>query len=372
MPAHPMTNPSLPSPPGRRPPGRALWELTRRCDLRCSHCLVDGGPGHRDELDTNEALELVDQLAELGVRYVTLSGGEPLLRPDWLDVARRIRTTGMVFRLSTNGNLLDEGVLEQLLELETEQVLVSLDGPREVHDRIRKPAHSRMPSSHEQVLRVLALLRETPIDATVITSVFRPNLALLPATQDLIAEAGADRWIVQLAHATGRLRGGEPTDDGGLLLAPAQMEQLAAVLLELVADPKLPPRVFNSIGYLSREEPTLRPAGRKVPVPYWKGCRCGVSSVGIEPDGGIKGCANQVGEPFVVGNVRDEPLRVIWDDLERWHWLQPRPEQMTGACQDCALALVCGAGCTALSYAATGELFNNPYCLRAVRGETGR
>jgi len=332
---------------------------------------VEGGPGHHDELDTAEALALVDQLAELGVRYVTLTGGEPLLRGDWFQVARRIRDAGMVFRLSTNGNFLDEGVLEQLLALETEQVLLSLDGPQEVHDGIRRPAHRHGPSSYEQVMRVLALLRPTPIDATVITSVLVPNLPLLGRIRDLLVEAGADRWMVQLAHATGRLRGGDPAARDELLLAPPRMEELAAALMERVADPVLPPQVFNSIGYLSREEPTLRPAGRKVPVPYWKGCRCGVSSVGIEPDGGIKGCANQVGAPFVVGSVRDEPLRAIWDDRTRWHWLQPSPERMTGACEGCALARVCGAGCTALSHAATGELFNNPYCLRAIRGETG-
>jgi radical SAM protein with 4Fe4S-binding SPASM domain len=93
--------------------------------------------------------------------------------------------------------------------------------------------------------------------------------------------------------------------------------------------------------------------------------------VGIEPNGDIKGCANQVGEPFVVGNVCNEPLREIWEDRARWFWLHPAPEQMTGECAGCALAKFCHAGCTTLAYRSTGEFFNNPYCLRRIEKNLG-
>ena len=351
-------------PARRRPPGRALWEITRRCDLRCAHCLVDGGPAGAAELDTAEALDLVDQLAALGVRAVTLSGGEPLLRGDWPDLAARVRERGMVLRLSTNGHLLDREVLAELLRLGTEQVLVSVDGIRGTHDALRRPADPGAPSSFDRVMEALDLLAPTPIVAVAITSVMRPNLVQLPDLQALLKERGVRRWIVQLAHPTGRAaRGGLDR----LLLAPSRMEELAACLLAMVGDPDLPPQVFNSIGYMSREEPVLRGSGRSLDRPFWKGCHCGISTLGVEPDGGIKGCANQVGEPFVVGNVRREPLARIWNDGPRWHWLRPELSRMGGACADCPLASLCGAGCTALSRSATGELFDNPYCLRALR-----
>lgn len=348
----------------RRPPGRALWEITRRCDLRCAHCLVDGGRSGPAELDTVEALDLVDQLAELGVRAVTFSGGEPLLRDDWPELAARVRERGMALRLSTNGHLLDREVLGELLRLGTEQVLVSVDGIRETHDRIRRPAEPGAASSFDRVIEALDQLAPTPIVAVVITSVMRPNLAELPRIQDLLRDRGVQRWIVQLAHATGRATRGTPDR---LLLAPSQMEELAATLLTRTQDPVLPPQVFNSIGYMSREEPVLRGSGRDLDRPFWKGCHCGISTLGVEPDGGIKGCANQVGAPFVVGNVRQEPLARIWHDLARWHWLRPGLVRMRGACADCPLASLCGAGCTALAHATTGKLFDNPYCLRSLR-----
>ncbi len=359
------------TPPRRRPPGRALWEITHRCDLRCEHCLVEGGSEPGPELTTVEALDVVDQLAELGVRAVTLSGGEPLLRPDWRVLARAVRERGMLLRLSTNGHRLDEEVLGELRHLGTEQVLVSLDGVRETHDAIRRPVRAGAPSSFDRVMHALDLLRPMPIVSVVITSVSRPNLDELPRIKRILAERGVQRWIVQLAHATGRPRRRREGPQEDLLLAPAQMEALAATLLELAADPVLPPQVFNSIGYLSPEEPLLRSSGRPGDPRFWRGCHCGISVLGIEPDGGVKGCANQVGEPFVVGSLRDEPLARIWHDVERWHWLWPDVSRMRGACAECPLAEVCGAGCTALAYASTGQLFDNPYCLRAVRRGTG-
>jgi radical SAM protein with 4Fe4S-binding SPASM domain len=358
---------------GRRPPTRAILELTYRCDLRCAHCLVDAGGGGGDELDAAEMLEAVDQLAELGARVVTVTGGEPLLRRDWFDVATRIRERGMVFRLSTNGHLLDAAVLARLEEIGTQRVVVSVDGTREVHDRVRSGLGRRgKDSSFDLVMACLDRLRESTVVSSVITAVTRLNLGQLPAIQALLKERGVQRWTVQLAHASGRLRG--PGRDGApssLLLVPEQLEELAAFLEGAAADPALPPIVFNSIGYLSREEPIIRPSGRDRSFPFWTGCQCGIRTVGIEPDGGVKGCANQVGDPFVVGNLRKGPLREIWDDEARWHWLRPRPEQLRGTCADCKLAPVCGAGCTALAFASSGELFDNPFCLRAVRREGG-
>ncbi len=348
----------------RRPPIRALWEFTWQCDLRCAHCLVDAGPNELRELSTGEALDLVDQIADLGVRAVTLSGGEPLLRKDWFDVCARIRERGLICRLSTNGNFIDREVVAKLESIGVQRVVMSIDGLQATHDAIRGAAHSGRPSRFGQVMAALDLLAGSGVGASIITAVMRPNLPELPEIHALLKERGIDQWTVQLAHATGRLaqqRGSE------LLLAPEQLEDLVAFVAVAAGDPVLPPIVFNSIGYLSEEEPVIRPSGRSSDYPFWRGCRCGITSVGIEPDGGIKGCANQIGDPFVVGNVRRERLRGIWDDLPRWHWLHPAPQQLTGTCAGCAFGKICGAGCTTLAWASSGELFDNPYCLRAVR-----
>lgn len=352
-----------------RPPYRALWEITWKCDLRCEHCLVNGGDPEAAELDTSAALDLADQLADLGVKAVSLTGGEPLLRRDWRAIAARVREKDMRLRFSANGHLLNERLVDELVALETESFSVSIDGVKATHDRLRHgPAGANGPSSFDRVLAAIDLLRPTPIVVGVRTTIMKQNLAQLPQIHALLKERGVDRWVLQLAHRTGRLA---PTRDGGLCEAidPAQLPQVADFILANAADPRLQPRAFNSIGYLSRDEPVLRKSGRRGRNPLWHGCTCGVRSIGIEPDGGIKGCANQVGAPFVVGNVQQEPLADIWRDRGRWHWLNPTPDQMTGECAGCALAKVCHAGCTALAFRSTGEMFNNPYCLRRMENK---
>ena len=353
-------------------PRRALWEITWRCDRRCAHCLVRGGAPKNDEMNTREALDLADRLADLGVPVVSLTGGEPFLREDWREIANRVRMRGMRLRFSTNGHLLDAATVRDLVDLGTESVSVSVDGGKETHDRLRRGPDGAGDSSFDRVLAALRRLRPTPINIGVITTVFQQNLDELPRIHAILKEHGVRRWLVQLAHRTGRLA---DADAAGVCdpLDPVQLPQVAEFIADRAGDPVLAPRAGHSIGYLGRLEPVLRGSGR-AGHPLWRGCPGGATTIGIEPDGGIKGCANQVGEPFVVGNVREESLESIWRDRARWHWLNPPPERMTGACAGCALAAVCQAGCTALALRATGGLFHNPYCLRRMEcagGEAG-
>ena len=81
----------------------AVWEITRRCDLACHHCGTRAGHARSDELDTAECLDLVAQMAELGIKEVTLIGGEAYLRPDWLSIVAAIRAHGMDCTMTTGG-----------------------------------------------------------------------------------------------------------------------------------------------------------------------------------------------------------------------------------------------------------------------------
>ena len=76
-------------------PTYCVWEVTLRCDLSCAHCGSRGGKARADELDTAECLDVITQLAELGVREVSLIGGEVYLREDWQTLVRAVRDAGM-------------------------------------------------------------------------------------------------------------------------------------------------------------------------------------------------------------------------------------------------------------------------------------
>jgi len=349
-----------------KPPIRAVWELTWQCNLRCTHCLVEAGPPRPDELSTDESLQLVDQLAELGVQAVTLTGGEPLFRKDWPLLARRIVERAMAWMLSSNGHLLRDATVKQLQELDCKRVILSFDGLKATHDAIRRfPEARARRSSWDEVCAAIARLKAARIPVEVITAVRAGNLDELVHLHAEVKRLGIDIWSVQLAHPTGRFAegAGPPAD----MVPRDRMPELAEFLAAAAHDPVLPPMVHPSIGWLSREEPVLRSSARGAKTRVWRGSACGRTLLAIEPDGGVKGCPNQVGDPFITGNVRTETLATIWHDRVRWHWLPPHAPRPSGTCGDCTLAPVCGGGCPCIAVATTATVFNNPWCVRAIR-----
>ncbi|MEX1117783.1 MAG: radical SAM protein [Terrimicrobiaceae bacterium] len=127
-------------PPGgnaeRKP--EVIWNLTRRCNLRCAHCYSDSEPrGYAGELNFRECKTVVDDLARFGVRNVSLSGGEPLTHPDFFAIARYASERGLPLTLSTNGMLLRRAAAYSLRAIGFSYVGITLDGIGEAHDTFR-------------------------------------------------------------------------------------------------------------------------------------------------------------------------------------------------------------------------------------------
>ena len=109
------------------------WQITRDCDLCCLHCCTESAPGKRlpDELDADEAMRVADQIVALGVPYVMLCGGEPLVVPHFLDLAERLGGAGVQLKIETNGQRLDDGIAARLARLPIRSIQISLDGDTE-------------------------------------------------------------------------------------------------------------------------------------------------------------------------------------------------------------------------------------------------
>ncbi len=243
----------------RPAPDHAIWELTWRCNLRCTHCLVEGGPNELEELTEEEALSLVDQLAKLGVRRVTLTGGEPFFRKDWHTISARIREHGLMLIYSCNGHLLNDRTIEKLIVLETSWIALSVDGLPATHDRQRRfPEAGARLSSASIVEDAIRRLVESPIQVGVITTVSADNLDELFELHSRLKALKVDQWMVQLAHPQGRFAEGE---QAMRMLPRERMHELSAFLVEASRDPVLPPLVHNTIGWLSRDEAHLRSSG---------------------------------------------------------------------------------------------------------------
>src|SRR5499433_3773246 len=118
-------------------PVHAVWEITLACDLKCHHCGSRAGKRRSAELTTEECLDLVRQLARMGTREVTLIGGEAYLRRDWLQIIREVRDCGMDCTMQSGGLNLTEDRIKAAVDAGLQGLGISIDGLREVHDKLR-------------------------------------------------------------------------------------------------------------------------------------------------------------------------------------------------------------------------------------------
>jgi radical SAM protein with 4Fe4S-binding SPASM domain len=349
----------LPLAPASRPvdrrtrPAYAVWEVTLRCDLACRHCSSRAGRARPDELTTAEALDLVDQLADLEVLEVTLIGGEVYLRDDWAEIVRAIRGRGMECTIVTGGRGFTRERARTARDAGVMSASVSIDGEQETHDALRG-----VKGSHAAALAAMGHLAHEGVQVSANTQIGRLNRRELPLVFERIAGAGAHAWQVQITVAAGRV-----ADHPALLLEPYHMlEVLPAVArLKAQADARRL-RVWpgNNLGYYGPFEAMLRgdlPGGRR------GSCGAGRAIVGIEANGAIKACPSLPSGAYVGGNVRDDSLRDVWERAEPLRFTRDdrRPE-LWGHCASCYYADDCLGGCSWTAHSLFGRRGNNPFC----------
>jgi radical SAM protein with 4Fe4S-binding SPASM domain len=347
-----------------RVPVTCFWEITDACNLRCIHCEADAGRAAPDELSTDEATRVAEDLAETGCQRVNLTGGEPLVRRDWPDIAQRLSELGISVSIITNGVLVDSASIGRMLDAGVTGLSVSLDGDREVHNTIRVPAQRSVVSSYDSALSAIRLAAASPLKTAVITQVHRGNLGDLGRMYEQMVLLGIDVWQVQVCMPLGRLLKFRHQ----YLIDPAQLHDLEAQLAAFIADGRLRIAVGDNIGYYGRHEPALRGSLSGRPS-FWTGCAAGCQVVALRANGDVKGCPSHPRE-FVVGNVRSTPFRDIWGDAQRFAYNTAWNEQLLeGGCRQCPYARICRAGCTTMAYAVTGTIYDNPYCIQRTLGD---
>jgi radical SAM protein with 4Fe4S-binding SPASM domain len=331
----------------------AVWEITLRCDLACVHCGSRAGRARPDELTTAECLDLVDQMADLGVREVTLIGGEAYLRDDWLEIVRALRRRGLQASMTTGGRGLTTERIAAAAAAGLQSVSVSLDGLEETHDRLRG-----VRGSYQAALSALANLRAAGIPISVNTQVNRLSMSELPSILETVIAVGGRAWQVQLTAAMGRA-----ADQPDLLPQPFDMLELFPVLAQLKrrcdeAGVRLWPG--NNIGYFGPYESVLRGS---MPRGHMASCGAGCTTLGIEADGAIKGCPSLQTDPWTGGNLRDASLRDIWERSAALRYTRDRTvDDLWGYCRTCYYAETCRAGCTWTAFSLFGRAGNNPLC----------
>lgn len=351
-------------------PHYCVWELTLACNLRCGHCGSRAGEQRRNELGTDECVDLVHQLADLECRLITLSGGEPTLRRDWPVIARAAIGRGIVVNMVTNGTTMSQRLAARIAEVGLSNVGVSLDGTPAVHDAMRGEG------TYQTLVRGLELLEGAGVAYALLTHLNRDTLAEMEDIHQLAVDLGAFSWRVQLGKPMGNL-----ADNRGMCIEPRDLLDALPRLARIKKTSPIRVDVGDSIGYYGPHERVLRQTGWGNMRPLWSGCQAGRRAIGIESDGTIKGCLSlQAGrdrpsdeDPFSEDNIRRRSLREIWFDPHSFAFnRQQTVEDLTGYCARCRHASLCRGGAKCVASAFTGDVTEDPYCYHRVARMSSR
>ncbi|MHC5056997.1 MAG: radical SAM protein [Planctomycetota bacterium] len=305
-------------------PASATWELTYRCPLDCRHCYLEGLRGE-DELDTAEAKALLGAMARAGVLFLTLTGGEPLAREDFLEIAAETRRLGFAWRLYTAGTLVDDGLARALAELGPLAVDISLHGLEGTHDDL-----TRTPGSFRAAADAAERLADLGLTVNFKTNLTPRGLADLPELRALAERIGAGHKIATFLfppHAGGRC-------EEGLVLSEDRFADYVA------ASERLRPSGFGR--------------GQR-PCPEDPLCAAGRSVFAVSPGGDVRACLML---KEVCGNVRETDFAEIWRS-EGMAALRRTTFEARRGCLDCDDAEFCFP-CPGLAEKETGDLLAAP------------
>lgn len=330
-----------------------VWEITLACDLACRHCGSRAGHARPDELSTEEALDLTGQLIELGIKEVTLIGGEAYLRPDWLQIVSKFARAGVAVSTTTGGRGFTMEVARAAADAGLLAGSVSLDGTEEVHDRLRG-----VKGSFSSALRAMDNLGAAGLAVYNNTQINRLTLPVLGPLLETMIEHGSRSWQIMLTVPMGRA-----VDEPDVLLQPYELLEVFPQVAELKKRADAAGITVwrgNTLGYFGPYESVLQ---GWTPRGHGGSCGAGKSTIGIEADGTIKGCPSLGTLKWGGGNSRDARLLDIWTRAKPLRYNRTRTtKELWGYCAECYYADVCRGGCTWMGDMLLGKPGNNPYC----------
>lgn len=338
----------------RYQPITAVWEVTMGCNMRCGHCGSSCEAPLPDELTTEEALDLCEQIADLGLKWITLSGGEPLTRKDILSLVKALSGRGVVVNMITNGWLLTEEMVDGLKRSGISTVAISIDGTREIHNQIRKD------QAYEHAEKSFALLKSRGIQAGAVTTITNQNIDILEEMKEELIRIGVDSWQVQLGLPMGNLK-----DKPDWLLSPEKVKDIIEFCYVTAKEGRIKIYPADCIGYYTRKElETKKFSYGTNRVAPWDGCNAGTRGFGILQNGEILGCTSIRDKSYIEGSIRQRKLRDIWEDKNSFRWRREMDrEKLTGNCRVCTYGDKCLGGCPNTRLTMNGDIYSeNQYC----------
>ena len=342
-----------------------VWNMTRRCNLRCVHCYSSSqNIRYGNELTTAEAKAMIRDLATFGSPVILFSGGEPLMHRGLPELARYAVDQGMRAVISTNGTLITRQKAAVFKEIGLSYVGVSLDGMKVTHDHFRG-----VEGAFDTAMKGIRICRDLGIKVGVRFTINRNNVADVPAIFDLLEKENIPRCCFYHLVYSGR---------GSKLIGEDLSHDQTRALLDLIMDRTkdlfsrgLKKEILTVDNHadgpyiylrLQKENP-----GRAAEVlellKMNEGNSSGNGIACISWDGEIH--ADQFWRGISFGNVRKRPFSEIWTDTgnELMAKLKDKKPYVTGRCAKCRWLEICAGNFRARSEAVTGDIWApDPAC----------
>jgi len=345
-------------------PFLVVWNISRLCNLKCRHCYEFADKPRPDELNTEQALAAVDKMADAGVAYIAVSGGEPLMRTDFFEVARRIHEKDMAFSIATNGTLLTKENVQKLKELNCIYVQVSVNGATPAtHNWFRGV------NAFEKTMQGIKNAVKHDLTVGISMTVTSHNYKEVPAAIELSERLGAQFFMHYNFIPTGRGKNIQELD-----ITPQQRENLLKLLASQNSRRKI--KLLSTAPQYSRvcieshaatiamthfdyASPEMTESIRFL-ADFIGGCGTGRLYCALEPNGDIESC---VFIPIRLGNIKTDDFLGVWHNNDVLKKLRDR-SAFKANCGVCEFRNVCG-GCRARAYAMLGDVQAcDPGCVR--------
>ncbi len=350
------------------------WEIARGCNLYCAHCRAAADrPQYEGELTTEECFRIVDEIREIGNPILIMTGGEPLLRDDFFEIAEYAAAKGMRVALGSNGTLITEETAARLKAVPVPRVAISLDFPNaKLHDEFRGQE-----GAFEAAMQGTANARKAGLGIQINSTITKLNVDHLDDMLALASEVGATAFHPFMLIPTGRGKGLADVE-----LSPQQYEDTLNWVFDRQAE--LGDKMFfkptdapHYMRIVSQKQQQARLEGRPVPeIPasghgggrpgghggaqvISRGCLAGTGFVFISHRGRVQGCGYF---DVAAGDLKEQSFGEVYLESPLFHDLRDL-SKLKGKCGICEYKRICG-GCRARAYEATGDyLDEEPYCI---------
>ena len=344
------------------------WEITRSCNLSCAHCRASAQPGpYEGELTTTECFRLLDQIAATAKPIIILTGGEPLARPDFLDIARYAAGLGLRVVLGSNGTLLSEEMARGLKDVPVARLGVSLDFPSEsLQDKFRGKT-----GAFREAMQGIASARQAGLPIQINATITKLNVGYLNDLVNLAIDIGASAFHPFMLVPTGRGKGLESVE-----LSPEEYETTLNWIYDkqqelgdrLFFKPTDAPHYLRIVKQREKSRPAaVSPApqhpGHRPTDSLSRGCLAGTGFCFISHVGRVQGCGYL---DVSAGNIKEQTFGEVWNNSPLFRELRDL-SRIKGKCGACEYKRICG-GCRARAYEASGDyLATEPYCIYQPR-----